>query len=522
MSTPRGYNTSCQDKSKQVSGLRMFPLNVLALSLLMLPFGASAQGGNKTSDVASNVNRANQSTVKNTAENLRHRALEKQFDAAIAPYFTADMPGATVIVTRDGKTEFRKAYGLADVEQKKVMQAEMVLRIGSISKQFTATAILQLVAAGKLKLNDDVNQLLPDFPLKGQKISVEHLLTHTSGVKNYLAMPNFSEIASKPVSVKEMFDFFKNEALEFTPGDRFSYSNSGYFLLGLIIEKVSGMQYADYLAKHIFTPLKMQHTAYEGFERNGQKRVEGYVVAPDGAHKVQAMSVDIGYAAGALVSTVDDLARWDRAITENKLLPAASWQQVMRPHLLNGGQASGYGYGWMITKIQGVDAFAHDGLVPGFNAFAMRVPEQKVYVAVLSNNARMNPNAAYLVEKMAAIAIGKPFPEYQAIQLEPKSIDKVVGVYKMNEKEDRIITRSGNQVFMQRSGRAKLEIFPYSETGFFIKNHPARVHMRFEKNASDDITHMVFVQNNEENALPRTPATANTVVVEAKSEVISK
>ncbi|MBI3284821.1 MAG: beta-lactamase family protein [Burkholderiales bacterium] len=459
----------------------------MAASLFALPVATWAQSSGVTQ-------------ISSAASN----AAEQSFDDALSGYFNAELPGATVIVTRDGKTVFRKAYGLADVEHKTALQPEMMMRIGSITKQFTAVAILQLVETGKLSLNDDLNTVLPDFPAKGQKITIEHLLTHSSGIKNFLAMPGFAGIAGKQLAVGEVLDFFKNEPLEFTPGEHFAYSNSGYFLLGLIIEKISGLSYADYMAQHVFSPLDMRHTAFEGQERDAQRRVEGYTRGADGIQKVNAISANIGYAAGALVSTVDDLARWDQAIAANKLLKPASWQQALRPHVLNGGQSSDYGYGWMSIKIQGVAASAHDGIIPGFNSFAVRIPEQKVFVAVLSNNGRLNPGAAYLAEKIAAIAIGKPFPEYKAIQLAPSVLDQVVGAYKINAKEERIISRVGSQIFMQRSGKNKMEIFPCSATEFFVKDSPARIHMRFEKNANGEVTQMVLVQNQEESISPRT------------------
>ena len=429
---------------------------------------------------------------------------EKRFDDALAPYFAADQPGATVIVTRDGQTIFRKAYGLASLDSKAALRAETTMRIGSITKQFTAVAILQLVEAGKLKLSDDLQTLLPEFPGKGERITVEHLLTHTSGLKNFFAMPGFAALASQQVGTSQVFDFFKNEPLAFAPGEQFAYSNDGYFLLGLIIEKLTGMRYADYLDQHIFAPLNMRHTAYEGAERTqGMARAEGYTPGPRQVQPAPAVSIDIAFSAGGLRSTVDDLALWDRAVSEKKLLKQASWERALRPYRLNDGRDTEYGYGWMLVPLRGVKTHAHDGRVPGFNAFVMRIPEHKVFVAVLSNNAGIAPGTAYMAQKIAAIAIGKPFPEYSQIPLPASAMAPIVGSYRIDDKNSRVVSLEGGQLYMQRSGRAKLAILPYSANEFFIKDSPNRVHLRFDQAADGTVTQMSLVQDEQLSVSPR-------------------
>jgi D-alanyl-D-alanine carboxypeptidase len=432
---------------------------------------------------------------------------EKAFDDALAPYFAADRPGATVIVTRDGKTIFRKAYGLANVDSKTPLTAETTMRVGSITKQFTAVAILQLVEAGKLKLSDDVHALLPAFPSKGKSITVEHLLTHTSGLNNFFAMPGFSDLASQKVTATQVFDFFKNEPLAFAPGEHFAYSNDGYFLLGLIIEKASGMSYADYLEKHIFAPLKMRHTAYEGRERNvGAARADGYSPGPEQVRPAPPISIDIAFSAGGLRSTVDDLALWDQAVSGRKLIQPASWAQALQPHQLNDGSYTEYGYGWMLFPVRGVKANSHDGIVPGFNGFVTRIPEHKVFVAVLSNNAGIAPGAAYMAQKVAAIAIGNPFPEYSAVALPASSLKQFVGSYRINDKESRLVGLDGDQLYMQRTGRAKLAILPYSANEFFVKDSPNRLHLRFDQTADGTVNQMSLVQDDQLTVSPRLPA----------------
>ena len=256
--------------------------------------------------------------------------IANEIDRFLLPYFKPDEPGAAVIVTRNGKPIFRKAYGLADMEKKTLLAPEDVMRIASMTKQFTATAIMLLAEQGKLKLDDDFTMHLPDYPKQKNKITIDQLLTHTSGIPGYTELPSFERNREKEFTVQGMIDTFKNEPLLFTPGTKMRYSNSGYFLLGTIIEHHSKMSYADYMAKNIFEPLGMNDTAYEGHERSGKTRINGY----RGGIKIElaaALSNTQPYAAGALVSSVDDLAKWDAAIADGKLLSAESWRKLFEP-----------------------------------------------------------------------------------------------------------------------------------------------------------------------------------------------
>jgi D-alanyl-D-alanine carboxypeptidase len=335
-------------------------------------------------------------------------ALAERFDARIAPYFRADTPGATVIVTRDGKTVFRKAYGMADLGAQLSLNAGMALRLGSITKQFTAAAILMLAEQAKLALCDDFRKYLPDFPDKGATITIEHLLTHSSGIPSYTDDPGYMAAMEQDMTVVQMIARFKDAPLAFAPGERFEYNNSGYFLLGVIIEKISGKRYADFLAQTIFEPLGMKHTAYEGAERNKVVQALGYRCM-DGQFSLDLpLSMSQPYAAGSLVSTVDDLARWDAAITAGRLLKPASWQRAFTPYRLNDGTSTGYGYGWEMGELNGSTVLAHDGGINGFATYAMRLPDEKLYVAVLSNSESGLVEPDVLARQVATIAIGAP------------------------------------------------------------------------------------------------------------------
>jgi len=309
----------------------------------------------------------------------------RRLDTALTRRYPPDQPGAAIIVVRNGHTIFRKAYGLADVSKQLPMTPDMSLRLGSVTKQFTAAAILLLAEQGKLTLSDDIRKFLPEFPVEKGRITVEHLLTHTSGIVSYTAMRGFRARSAIEMSAADMIAHFKDEPKLFEAGTHYAYSNSNYFLLGAIIEQVSGLAYDDFVAQNIFIPLGMNDTAVEGHERSARRHVQGYEQSGQGFVPSRVISMSQAYAAGAMVSTVDDLKRWEAVIAGTRLLAEASWEKAFTPFTLSDGRVTKYGYGWEIGKLSGLKIISHGGYVDGFNAGVLRIPELKLYVAVLSN-----------------------------------------------------------------------------------------------------------------------------------------
>ncbi|MFP5392380.1 MAG: serine hydrolase domain-containing protein [Gammaproteobacteria bacterium] len=337
-------------------------------------------------------------------------SLAGRIDAAIAPAFRPGEPGATVIVVKDGQTVLRKAYGEADAVKHIPMTPDMALRLGSITKQFTAAAILLLEQDGKLARTDEITRFFPDYPTHGKRITIEHLLTHTSGIVSFTGLNGYERDMAKDQTTAQMIARFKDKPLEFEPGTRFAYNNSGYFLLGAIIEKVSGLPYATFLEQRIFIPLGMHSTAYEGHDRGQVKHAAGHTRAGKGYGYAEPLSMTQPHAAGALVSTVDDLARWDAAMAEGKLIKGISWQDMARPYRLASGKSTGYGYGVGEDRLGGTLAIAHGGDINGFSTYALRVPDQNVYVAVLTNSDSGITSAEKVAQRAALLAIGKELP----------------------------------------------------------------------------------------------------------------
>lgn len=483
---------------------QLTPICIAALLLMQAP--TSFALANPSSNIV-----VEQSTLQPTQQVQQ----SQQLNAIAAKYYKVDEPGATVIVIKDGKIMLRAGYGMANVAEKSAMKADDVLRLGSITKQFTTVGIMMLVDEGKIALTDNITKFFSDYPDTGKKITVEHLLTHTSGIPSYTGKPNFVATMEKDMSVKEMVDSFKNDPLEFEPGSTFVYNNSGYFLLGAIIEKVSGMSYAKFVETRIFIPLAMKNSAYEGYERTKQRHADGHSKNKNGFEPSKKLSMSQPYAAGSLVSTVDDLALWDAAITDGKLLKAESWKRAFTPYKLSNGESTNYAYGWTIGQLEGSPMISHGGGINGFSTFALRLPQEKVFVAVLTNADGGIARPEMVASRLAAEAIGKAIPEFKAITMDVATLDEYVGVYKIDEKNRRNFVRDGDKLIMTRTNGARTILQAYSKDQFFIDDR-SLLRVKFVRNEKGQVVDAIVMQNGGTVSHPRTNETPPKEVVEIK------
>jgi D-alanyl-D-alanine carboxypeptidase len=397
--------------------------------------------------------------------------LTQSIDALLSPVFASADPGAAVIVTQNGRVIFRKGYGLANIELKVPIRPEMVFRIGSVTKQFTTVAVLMLVQEGKIALDAEITDYLPDYPTHGEKITIEHLLTHTSGIKSYTDMPEWMPLWRKDLPLPELIGLFKDQPPEFRPGERWAYNNSAFVLLGAVIEKVSGQSYAQFLAERIFKPLGMDATRYDVTEQVVPGRVAGYNKGANGWENAAYLSMTHPHGAGALMSSVDDLARWDKALYTRKLVKPALLQKAWKPYILADGRSTQYGFGWGITTI-GEQAFiAHGGGINGFICAGVRMPEKRIYVAILTNRTGMPDHLELLAFQIAFLTAGLPFPEIQPAEIAPEALAACQGVYQIDEKEDLVLEMSEGKWFAQRTGGGKDELVLLSECEFCYKDY---------------------------------------------------
>lgn len=411
--------------------------------------------------------------------------LTQAIDNLVQATYSPTEPGAAVIVVREGRIVYRKGQGMANLELGVPIEPDMVFRLGSITKQFTAVAILMLAEEGQLALDDPITKFLPDYPTPDCTITVQHLLTHTSGIKNYTDMAQWLPIWRKDLSVQELVNFFKSEPMQFAPGERHEYCNSGYVLLGAVIEKVSGKAYQQFIQQRIFDRLGMKHSYYDTALPVIPRRVAGYEKSADGYTNADYLSMTQPYAAGALASSVDDLALWDAALYTDQLLSQAMLQPAFVAHILADGSSTEYGYGWDIAKLAGHSLTGHDGAIHGFLTYAIRLPEDHVFVAVLSNNGSVKPDQ--LAFQIAACAIGKPFEKPTPIKLDPETLAKYEGVYKGNDLGEWHVTRDGSRLLFQSAPAPALELLPVSSNEFFIKERWLK-HLTFVSDANGAVT----------------------------------
>jgi CubicO group peptidase (beta-lactamase class C family) len=416
--------------------------------------------------------------------------LAADLDAMLANAFPADRPGAAVILVKDGKVLYRKAFGLANLELKVPMQPENVFEIGSVTKQFTSTAVLMLVEQGKIGLADDIHKYLADFPDKGATITVEHLLTHTSGIPSYTGSPKWVPLWRKEMKPAEIIALTKDDPLEFAPGSRFAYNNTGYIMLGAIIEKVSGMSYAEFVKKNIFEPLGMTNSYYGSASAVIPNRASGYSPRGGTFQNAEYLSMSQPYAAGSLMSTVDDLAIWDAAVSSGKLLTKASWERAFAGYKLSSGESTGYGYGWQTDSFEGHPIIRHNGGIFGYVSEVARLPKDGVFVAMLTNSDGPKVDTGFLATAIAAAAIGRPYREPVAVSVDAKTLDAYTGVYRIDDKTERTVTRSGDKLTFQRTGRPRVDVLASSPTEFFLPNSFTR--FTFETDASGRATRMVM------------------------------
>lgn len=318
----------------------------------------------------------------------------KKIDKLMKNYAKYDQFNGSILVADKGKIIYKKGFGFANKEWEIPNQTDTKHRLGSITKQFTAMLIMQLVEAGKLKLNVPISNYLPNYPKHvANKVTIHHLLEHSAGIPNFVSFREFYSKNSRNHFTPEKFvKVFADSTLQFNPGNKFRYSNSGYFLLGYIIEKVSGKSYEKMLQDSIFQPLKMNNTGYDKHHKILKKRASGYEKSGFSYINANYLDMSIPYAAGALYSTVENLFLWDRALYNDKLISKKSKELIFTPHISTGKRS--YGYGWSIgyEKILGtkdsINVIEHGGAIDGFHTFITRIPKNEQLIILLNNTGK--------------------------------------------------------------------------------------------------------------------------------------
>ncbi len=387
------------------------------------------------------------------AEDAELRVLAERLLAENVP---ADAPGIAVLVARGDRVLFRSARGLADVELGVPLTPEQTFRIGSVTKQFSAAALLKLVEAGKVGLDDPLSKYVQGYP-NGDAIKVRHLLDHTSGVKSYTGIDGYMrEPIKRELSTQELIAVFKDLPADFAPGQDFRYNNSGYVLLGAVIEAASGQPWHEYLRQSLLQPLQLEHTRYGDVHALIPGMVEGYTRRDGAVAPMDFLDMSQPHAAGALVSTLDDLLRWNRALHGGRVLSAADYREMITAHGKARQGAYGYGYGIGRMAVRGRSGYAHSGGIFGFASYLLYLPEREISVAVLSNSDSGAPGSAGLepiARKLAAAALGDAYPPVAPVAVDAQTLRQAEGVYRQAEPARSWALRvDGGGLSMQRVG----------------------------------------------------------------------
>ncbi|MGZ5219126.1 MAG: serine hydrolase [Chitinophagaceae bacterium] len=409
-----------------------------------------------------------------------------------------EAPGIAVLVARDGNVLYRKAFGHADIKNKIPATPGTKFRIGSVTKQFTAAAILKLQENNLLSVNDKLSKFIPDFP-RGDEVTIHQLLTHTSGIHSYTSKADFIVKVTKTITPDSLISSFKNDPYDFSPGEKMLYNNSAYFLLGYIIGKVSGKPYDVYLKETFFDPLHMENTGvhYAGIKL--EHEAKGY--ARNNNKYDTATNWDMSWAggAGAMYSTVDDLLKWIQALYGGKVLSEKSFNDALTPVVLKNGElpAMKYGYGLVFTKFRSQDIVSHGGGLHGFITQLAYFPKDKLTIVMFSNTdqpeVNFDPNKiaeAFLWNKLEKQA------SYAESSVKPANLELYTGRFEILNAGVLTITTNDKKLFAQLSGQPKFEIFPSTADEFFWKVVDAR--LKFVRNEKGEIGHAILFQNGQE------------------------
>ena len=402
-----------------------------------------------------------------SSQTLNTKQLTAEFDKMLSEKFKPGETGCAALVAKNGQIIYKKAFGMANLELDVPMQPDMVFRIGSITKQFTAVAILQLMEQGKLSLQDDITKFIPDYPTQAYTITIENLLTHTSGIKSYTGVPDIMKNVRTDVKPEELIAQFKNQPMEFAPGTKWNYNNSGFFLLGYIIEKITGKTYAEYIQENFFTPLGMTSSCYGSDTKIIKNRASGYQPDDGGAQNSDYCSMTQPYSAGSIMSTVGDLFIWNQAVHSYKLVKKETIDKAFTEYKLANGDGTGYGYGWFLSQLQGSPTIEHGGGIFGYLTSSIYLPAEDVFVALFSNNVGKAPEFTAL--KMAAMTIGKPLKTTE-IKLDEATLDQYVGIYTNDKEREVTITREGSQLSAKLAGSGTRKMNPVEKDMFLVED----------------------------------------------------
>ena len=433
--------------------------------------------------------------------------LSARMDRMVRYYSDDDLFSGSVMVARDGKVLFSRAYGYADPEWKVPNTVDTKFRIGSLTKQFTAASILILEDRGLLKVEDPLKKYFPNIPAAWDDITIHELLTHTSGIVTY-TLVRHPWPTNESFDVPKLIDFLKEAPLDFPPGTDYRYDNSGYFLLGGIIEKVSGQSYEKFLHDNVFAPLGMTSTGYDHLETFLDNRASGY--DRNGIHEYSNaayMDMSVPYAAGALYSTVSDLTTWEQALYNGQLFSPAELQKMTTGYSAKVAKSDwgySYGYGIMIGAEKGRRLYHHTGGINGFRSVLYYYPDEKLSVAVLSN--MTGSRHVDVADNLAALVHGNEIKQPQPVAVPAATLQRYTGAYGVAGKPPIAVSLKDGRLAAKFGNRAGIYLVSETPTKFYDKVTGSEV--SFSVGPDHTATELTVVSEGKQTVNPRLPAAA--------------
>jgi D-alanyl-D-alanine carboxypeptidase len=423
---------------------------------------------------------AQRSTI--TRDAFRARA-----DSLVFTYLAESRaPSASFAVIRGSDTLAYGAHGLANVDAWRAPSATTIYEIGSITKQFTSAAVMKLVDQGRVALDDDLSKYVPQFPLQGKKVSIRQLLNHTSGIRSYTSSPGWQKTWNDELSPDAIVKFVAADTFDFAPGTRYRYNNTGYVLLGMVIEKASGQTYAKFLDTQFFKPLGLRQTSYCPSKTSDPAFALGYSKGPNGTVRAQFLHLSHPFSAGALCSTVGDLVKWQRLLDGGKVVSPASYALMSTADSLIGGRKINYGFGLVPGEFNGHKTISHTGGIPGFATAATYVPDDSLSIVVYTNYDGESPQT--LVANLLRVAYGVApvargaAPTTAAVPAGPPSLstadrDAIVGNYTLQLPDGQKLPikffLDGTRLMSQAQGQESYEVRYLGNYAFGVAFDPA-------------------------------------------------
>lgn len=390
------------------------------------------------------------------------------------------IPGLSLAVMRRGQLVLAKGYGFSNLEHKIPALPETVYKIGSISKQFTAAAVMKLVEYGKIRLDDPITVYLPDFPTQGHTVHVRHLLNHTSGIREFFTIPGFDVLESgspEEYSRDDLIEFFKNEPFQFAPGERWAYSNSNYTLLSVVIERAAGMGFEQYLQEALFQPLGLKSSHSCGARPSTGQFAKGYVLRQGRPEIAPPVNMNTATGDGGLCSSVLDLATWAQALASGRAVHKSSYEEMVASTIVRRGYRPAYGFGLSLVPLDGRRRVGHNGDITGFTGALAHYPADDLTVAVLTNRSQVWPET---IEKaVARAALGIATPALKDLKLTHAERQQYVGTFDFGVYPLRVLNEGDRLTFDMGMGRSPYVLLYQGGNAFVAQEDPDAIHLQF-------------------------------------------